>query len=119
MIALSPQQRAALRLVTADAMHGARSWDPGYLAVLGEVEVIIGATLHARHEIGARIRIARTLHGWTQRELGRRLSPPCSVTTIVHIEKGMWRISIDRLTRIADTLQLSVLELLGYDGPDI
>ncbi len=118
MIALSPQQLTALRRVTADSMHGARSWDPDDLATLGEVETIIGGTLHARHVIGARIRIARTGHGWTQRELGKRLSPPCSSTTIVHIEKGMRCLSIDRLTRIADTLQLSVLELLGYDAPD-
>ena len=61
--------------------------------------------------IGHRIHAARVRHSWSQKELARRAG--MSTKAIMHFEDGFSRPSLDRLRRLANTLEVSTDYLLG------
>ena len=64
-----------------------------------------------------RLRAARELRGWSQRDLSRRVGVPA--TSIAHFEIRTRKPSFDTLRRLAQTLQVTTDFLLGIvDAPD-
>lgn len=62
-------------------------------------------------ELGATIRLLRLERSLTQAELAQAVG--VSPVAIVHYEDNSWRPGTAVLTRIADTLQVSIPELTG------
>lgn len=60
--------------------------------------------------LGARVRAARTMKGLSLRALAGRLG--VSAATLSQIENGHTGLSVDRLQRLAETLELTVAEIL-------
>ena len=61
--------------------------------------------------LGARVRQERARLGWTQEELGARCGMHASY--IGQIERGVKKISLAALDRLASALRLSAADLLG------
>jgi len=58
-----------------------------------------------------RLRAARGLRSWSQKDLARRAG--MATKTIIHFEEGFSRPSMDTLRRLATTLEVSTDYLLG------
>ncbi|WP_438019653.1 helix-turn-helix transcriptional regulator [Sorangium sp. So ce315] len=63
-------------------------------------------------EVGRRLHDLRQAAGLTQEQLGARLSPPMTRTSIANIETGKQRVLVKTLVDIADTLEVPVTDLL-------
>lgn len=62
---------------------------------------------------GERIRRARQARGWSQTDLGQRLTPRRSHAAVSDIERGETHLSLDQLDAIATALSVPQEELLG------
>lgn len=63
--------------------------------------------------LGRRIRSLRSKKGWTQQELGRRAN--INYKFIGEIERGKQNPSFNILSKIANTLEVELLELFRFD----
>ncbi len=61
--------------------------------------------------LGARIRQARTLHGWTQDQLAEKAN--ISLSFLGHIERGTRKPSLETLVTLASILEVSFDSLLS------
>jgi transcriptional regulator with XRE-family HTH domain len=67
--------------------------------------------------IASRLRTARTLRGWSQKELARHAGIPAK--TIAHYEIGLSKPSLEVLRRLVGLLEVTTDYLLGIaDDPD-
>ncbi|MEF2554603.1 helix-turn-helix transcriptional regulator [Aurantimonas sp. A2-1-M11] len=73
-------------------------------------------SLDKEREIGARLRGYRTYRGLSQSDLGNHLG--VTFQQIQKYEKGVNRISGNRILEIAKLLQIPVATLLGDEGTD-
>lgn len=60
-------------------------------------------------DIGRRVAEIRRTHGWTQEDLAEKLG--VAARYLQAIEQGDENLTVESLVRLADTLQVSVLEL--------
>ena len=64
-------------------------------------------------QLGQRIQHYRQLRGWTKTELGKRLG--LAHASIVRLEKGQQNIPVQLLFALAETLEVTLWDLLGDD----
>ena len=62
--------------------------------------------------VGHNIRVARQQLGLSQSELGERVLPPVSHTTVTKIEQGTIRLTVERLYQIANACAVDPQRLL-------
>ncbi len=70
-----------------------------------------------KKQIGLKIRQLRAVKGWTRQQMADKLD--MSVTGYGGIERGECDIAITRLAQIAETLEIALPDLLGWNEKNI
>lgn len=63
--------------------------------------------------VGRRIREAREDQGWTQAQLGQKLSRPRTHAAISDIERGKTRLCVEEISEFAELLKKPALWFVG------
>ncbi|QWP77287.1 helix-turn-helix transcriptional regulator [Lysobacter sp. K5869] len=77
--------------------------------------VTVAAPAAAAHNPGVALRALRRQRGWTLAEIGARTGLP--ISTLSKIENGKMSLSFDKLTRIAQGLEVDIGELFSSQPP--
>lgn len=67
------------------------------------------------HQVGCRIRVLRTMKGWTQKELGQRLR--MTPFRLSRLERGRSSPSLDELVRLRTALGVGIDQLVFGEPP--
>ena len=69
--------------------------------------------------IGANIKAVRERKGWTLEKVAKRCDPPTAYTSIMRLEKGERRLTLDWLERIAKALEVDPIDLVAKSEPPL
>lgn len=69
--------------------------------------------------IGANIKAVRERKGWSLEKVAKRCDPPTAYTSIMRLEKGQRRLTLDWLERIAKALEVDPIDLVAKSEPPL